>query len=66
MLATLRGTFLPQRVVALADARADTDLMPLLDQKTPLNSSPRAFVCRNYACRAPVTTAEALAADLEP
>jgi uncharacterized protein YyaL (SSP411 family) len=65
MLSAVRGKFLPQRVVALADARADLDLMPILDGKTPANTGPRAYVCRNYACRAPVTDVQALLDELE-
>jgi hypothetical protein len=65
LLATLRGRFLPQRVVALADSRADRELMPLLDGKTAEQGRARAFVCRNYACNAAARTPEELAAQLE-
>ncbi len=64
-LSAIRGRFAPQRVVALADSRADLELMPLLDGKTPTSTGPRVFVCRNYACKAPVESLEALANELE-
>jgi uncharacterized protein YyaL (SSP411 family) len=56
-LRALRGTFAPARVVALADSRADTDMMPILEGRA---GEPRAFVCRNYACQEPTTSPEAL------
>ncbi|MCY3003175.1 MAG: thioredoxin domain-containing protein [Planctomycetota bacterium] len=64
LVAAVRGRFQPQRTVALADSRADTVLMPILDGKGATAAGPRAFVCRNYACRAPVTTPEALLHEL--
>jgi uncharacterized protein YyaL (SSP411 family) len=66
MLAVVRGTFLPQRVVALCDPRADTELMPLLAEKSAPEGGARGYVCRNYACQAPVESAEALRSQLRP
>jgi uncharacterized protein YyaL (SSP411 family) len=66
MLAEVRGRFFPQRVVALARPGSDTDLIPLLEDRTPSSETgARAFVCRNYACQLPVDTAEALAEQLD-
>jgi uncharacterized protein YyaL (SSP411 family) len=65
LLSTVRSRFLPQRVVALSDSRADTSLMPILDGKRADEQGPRAFVCRNYACKAPVRTPTELAAELD-
>jgi len=64
-LSVVRGRFAPQRVVALSDARADEDAMPILEGKRRGESGPRAFVCRNYACKAPVDSVAALRAALE-
>lgn len=64
MLATVRRTFLPQRVVASARSGADEALLPLIDDKPPGPGGSRAYVCRNYACREPVETAEALGSSL--
>ena len=38
--------------------------MPLLAAMEPIESRATAFVCRNFTCRQPVTTAEALTAEL--
>ncbi len=65
MLSVVRGKFLPQRVVALAARDADAKLIPLLADRPPPERGARAFVCRNYACLAPVESAEALARSLE-
>jgi uncharacterized protein YyaL (SSP411 family) len=60
MLEEVRGTFLPQRVVVLARPGADAGLIPLVDGKVAGAGGARAYVCRNYACQAPVDTREAL------
>jgi uncharacterized protein YyaL (SSP411 family) len=38
--------------------------MPLLGAMEPIENRATAYVCRNFACRQPVTTAEALTAEL--
>jgi len=38
--------------------------IPLLQGKTMVDGRPTAYVCEHYACQAPVTDAEALAAQL--
>jgi len=60
MLATVRRTFLPQRVVASARMGADAGLIPLVEGKAAGTRGARAYVCRNYSCREPVETPEAL------
>jgi len=64
LLRTVRSTFLPQRVVALAAPGADAELVPLLRQKTPGPKGARAYVCRNWACQAPAEDAAALRSEL--
>ncbi|MCK6445112.1 MAG: thioredoxin domain-containing protein [Planctomycetes bacterium] len=64
MLRTVRGRFLPQKVVALVDARADRELLPLLENKDAGDRRARAWVCRNYTCRQPVDSARELADQL--
>ena len=64
MLAAVRGTYLPQRVVALAGPGADTDLIPLLEGKTAEKGKARAFVCRNYTCGMPAEDLATLEAQL--
>jgi uncharacterized protein YyaL (SSP411 family) len=61
LLAAVRGAFLPQRVVALAEPGADEALIPLLAGRIAAPGEPaRAYVCRNYACLAPVSTPDEL------
>jgi uncharacterized protein YyaL (SSP411 family) len=64
MLAEIRGTFLPQRVVAWRGPSSDAQLIPLLDGKEPGPHGARAFVCRNYSCRVPAEDARELATQL--
>ena len=65
MLATLRGRFLPNRVVCHAGPGSDPDLIPLLAQRDAPAGEARAFVCHNYACNQPVSTAEELERELD-
>ncbi len=60
MLSAVRGTFLPQRVVALAWDGADPDFMPLLKERASGPTGGLAYVCRDYACQAPVDSVEDL------
>ncbi|MET0384355.1 MAG: thioredoxin domain-containing protein [Polyangiales bacterium] len=64
LLAAVRGTFRPERVVALAHADADVELVPLLEGKAPNDNGPRAFVCEAQHCLAPVNTPAELRAQL--
>jgi uncharacterized protein YyaL (SSP411 family) len=64
LLAAVRGSFRPERVVALAHAGADVSLVPLLADKTPGPDGPRAFVCEEGRCLAPVSTPADLKAQL--
>ena len=61
-----RQHYLPARVVAGAapgDAEAAA-LVPLLRDRGLVDGKPAAYVCRNFACRMPVTDVEALRAEL--
>jgi uncharacterized protein YyaL (SSP411 family) len=64
MLAVLRQDFVPHKVVALADHRADLELMPPLEGKEATDVV-RVFVCRGFVCQAPVTGAEELRRELK-
>ena len=64
LVTAVRATFQPARVVALAGPDADEDLMPVLADKAAGPDGAQAFVCRNYACQAPVETPEALRDEL--
>jgi uncharacterized protein YyaL (SSP411 family) len=52
-----------RRVVA-ASAEPSRSVIPLLHDRSALEGAPTAYVCRSFACRLPVTTAEALADQL--
>ncbi|MFN8177164.1 MAG: thioredoxin domain-containing protein [bacterium] len=61
----VRRAFLPRTVVARLDpgdnaAEAERTI-PLLAGKRLVNGSPAVYVCRDFACRAPVTTAAEVA-----
>jgi uncharacterized protein len=56
-------TYVPSLV--MAGAPAASERMALLRDRAPLNGMATAYVCRNYVCDAPVTTADDLAARLE-
>jgi hypothetical protein len=66
-LAEMRGllsrTFLPDSVIAWHDASLP---LPVAQGKTAGDALAAAFVCRNYACQAPVYSAEDLAGLLAP
>jgi uncharacterized protein YyaL (SSP411 family) len=55
--------FIPNKVVAAAEAndRSAAETIPLLADKSTINDKPTVYVCRNYTCLAPVTTASDLA-----
>jgi uncharacterized protein YyaL (SSP411 family)/aryl-alcohol dehydrogenase-like predicted oxidoreductase len=55
--------FLPNRVVAHQGSGASA--LPLLAGKTLVDGRPALYVCRDFACQAPVTDAEAVAAALD-
>jgi uncharacterized protein len=53
--------YLPNKVVVLAeDADDSAEFIPLLRERTLLDGRPTAYVCENFACRRPVTSAEDL------
>ena len=66
LLETVFGRYLPNRVVAgrEVDGPVADGEIPLLQGKTMVDGKPTAYVCEHYACQAPVTDAEALAAQL--
>ena len=58
------GTVTIQRVVALAWSGADPDFMPLVKERASDPTGGRAYVCRDYACQAPVESVEDLRGQL--
>jgi len=65
LLRELRAHFLPSRIAAAAHPRADPERIPLLRGREAPERGALAYVCRNYACREPVTNADSLRLELE-
>jgi uncharacterized protein YyaL (SSP411 family) len=56
----VRGGFWPYTVLAGGDGP-----VPLLEGRTPVDGRAAAYVCRNFTCRLPVTSAEELTKSLQ-
>ena len=68
LIKPVHEAFLPGTVLALLDPSAPAsaaESIPLLTGKTLVDGREAAYVCRNFACQAPVTTADALEKILE-
>jgi uncharacterized protein YyaL (SSP411 family) len=65
LLKTICATWLPNKVVAARDPddQAPAEL-PLLQGREMVEGKPTVYVCRDYACKAPVTDPAKLAAEL--
>ena len=59
------GRLIPASVALQAEPGAGADLTPLLADRTLVDGHPTAYVCERFACRLPVTTAEALRAEID-
>ena len=53
--------YLPNRVIGHLDPDAGASLLPLLADKTRVRGRAALFVCRDFACQAPVTDPDAVA-----
>ncbi|MEJ2013337.1 MAG: hypothetical protein P8X64_14065, partial [Anaerolineales bacterium] len=61
LLDVVRDGSLPFQVMALGAPDRNT-AVPLLRNRGPVDGQAAAYVCRDFACQAPVTDAEALVA----
>ena len=52
--------YLPNKIVVLSGSAKDSDIIPLLQEKTMIGEKPTAYVCESFVCRNPVTKAEDL------
>jgi uncharacterized protein YyaL (SSP411 family) len=68
-LAALRrevlGRLVPNSVTLSAPEGEGGDRSPLLADRVTVDGHPTAYVCERYTCQAPVTTPEALRAELD-
>ena len=64
LVRVVRGAFRPHVVLAGGDG-ADGDAVPLLAGRAPVDGRAAAYVCERFACQAPVTEPDALAALLD-
>ncbi len=65
LVETLWKYYRPNVISALAEDPPPPDSPPLLFDRHQLNNEPTAYVCQNFACNLPVTSPEALTAQLE-
>ncbi|CAN5260962.1 thioredoxin domain-containing protein [soil metagenome] len=65
LLAVLAERYLPNTVIARTAGDEKDAGIPLLEGRTQVDGRPAAYVCERYACRAPVTEPEELAAALQ-
>jgi uncharacterized protein YyaL (SSP411 family) len=62
LIEVLHKRFLPRAVFCLHEPGGDIEkLAPFVKAQGLVDGKPAAYVCENYACKAPVTTPEALA-----
>jgi uncharacterized protein len=61
LLSAIHSAYRPNMIVALSphDVEADA-VIPLLSQRFMQNGQPTVYVCRNFACKMPVTAPEAV------
>ena len=68
LLAQLRSTFLPNRIIAVAaqgeDLNAQAKLVPLLENKIAQKGKPTAYVCERGVCDLPTTAPDVFARQL--
>jgi len=66
LLNVVRSGYRPFQVVAVGGPDAQGPTAPLLKDRGLVNGQAAAYVCRDFACQAPVTEPEELQVQLEP
>ncbi|HVG02509.1 MAG TPA: aldo/keto reductase, partial [Nitrospira sp.] len=64
--AAVSRTYMPNRVLAYRDPQQAETIHPLLEGKTLIDGKAALYVCRNFACRQPITDPADLPALLNP
>ena len=59
LLGAVRSRYLPHTVLALKHPEEES-MLPLFEGRGLVDGKPAAYVCENYACKLPVTTADKL------
>ncbi|MGI8468026.1 MAG: thioredoxin domain-containing protein [Pyrinomonadaceae bacterium] len=57
--------YLPNKVVVLAKNSENSEIIPLLKDRKKIDDKPTAYVCENFVCQKPVTSAKELRKRLE-
>ena len=66
LITEINSIYLPNKAVQTVSPGASlTEISPLLEGKTALDGKPTAYVCENFTCSTPVTSASELRALLE-
>jgi uncharacterized protein YyaL (SSP411 family) len=65
LLGAATSDFRPHQVAAYGPAGQEAPAVPLLEDRDLVDGRPAAYVCRDFACQAPVTDPEVLRAALE-
>ena len=65
LLGAVRDGYRPFQVVALGSPTTLLPTVPLLQDRGLVNGKPAAYICRNFACHAPVTDPQGLREQLE-
>ena len=62
--ATVHRTFLPYRILAYRHVDQEEPNHPLVKDKLLINGQPALYICQNFACQAPLTNPDEIAAAL--
>ena len=65
LLDVVNARYLPNSVLACKSQDKQEEIIPLLAQRSAKGGQATAYVCQNFACQSPVTTAEELAKLIE-